>query len=109
MHEAGQKYRPSNGSEGVWFETEFCSQCRHMHPDPDKKPACDIWARAFLCSVNDPEYPAEWQYDDQDEPTCTKFSHHEWEMDEDENWIDPPEPEIVDPNQLSMFPDGENI
>lgn len=29
LKEISTKYRPSNGSEGMWFEENFCHQCTH--------------------------------------------------------------------------------
>lgn len=97
-----KKYRPSNGSEGVWFESKFCDRCLNQHPDPDCQPQCLIIMRAFLNDINDKEYPEEWQYDDNDKPTCTAFVKWDWGKDDDGNWIVPTPPPFDDPNQLVL-------
>ena len=96
-------YRPSNGTEGMWFEEEYCMQCLHCDPNPEGKKQCKIMMRAFLYNINEPNYPKEWIYDENDEPTCTKWQKWDWgdKGDPDDpdnpNWIPP-----TDPNQLCM-------
>lgn len=61
------KYRPSNGTEGEWFISEWCGNCqRDEHQD------CPIVAATFCYEVDDPQYPAEWIEDDNG-PQCTAF------------------------------------
>lgn len=99
-----KKYRPSNGSEGMWFEDQFCSQCINQHPDPDKGKNCMIVCNAMCYDLKDPEYPKEWVYDESDKPTCTAFVKWDWNSDDDEGgYNEPPPPEPFDPNQL-VFP-----
>ena len=67
-------YRPSNGTEGMYFEAKFCERCAKN--DPEK--GCDIQARAFWHQIDDPEYPKEWiardkPQDDLDDARCTAF------------------------------------
>lgn len=64
---AGQKYRPSNGTEGGLFMERYCHQCRR---DSEERP-CEILTRAVWADIDDPEYPAEWQYSDSRQPMCT--------------------------------------
>ena len=103
----GESYQPSNGSEGMWFEGEFCDQCIHQTPicDHIKQKNCDIVLMAMLHSPGHPEYPKEWIYRD-GKPTCTKFV--KWDWDNDGNPDDPDNPKAPppppDPNQLSLFP-----
>jgi len=99
-------YRPSNGTEGMYFTDQFCDQCMHQNPNPEADKNCDICMRAFCYGVNDPEYPIEWTYDALGKPTCTAFISWNWDEDGDpddpENPKAPPPP--PDPNQLQIFP-----
>lgn len=61
---AGQKYRPSNGTEGDYFEAAWCNDCRHNAD-------CNIWCNALLFRVDEPEYPTELQYAADGNPCCT--------------------------------------
>lgn len=103
-----RKYRPSNGSEGCWFEDKFCGQCKHQNPDPDKKPQCDISLHAFMFDLSDKEYPLEWQYDKDGKPTCTAFINWNWDDDSDGN-APPENPDSDDPNQLMLFSITDDI
>lgn len=78
---AGEKYRPSNGTEGECF---FESWCRHCQRDKamreganldecDDTERCDIIANTFAYDVDDAEYPTEWQYGKDGQPCCTAF------------------------------------
>lgn len=60
------KYRPSNGSEGDWFMGQFCFQCSAF-------PDCEILGRTMAYNITDPEYPDEWQQDEEGAVTCTSF------------------------------------
>src|SRR5215217_6576896 len=98
-------YRPSNGTEGMIFEENFCNQCIHMHPDPDKSPQCDKVLCAMCFDIGEPDYPKEWIQDDNgDNARCTAFVKHDWGNggDDGNDWKEP-EPIIPDdPNQLCM-------
>jgi len=105
-----QKYRPSNGSEGEWFESKFCMQCIHTNPDPDKKPQCKIWFRALVHYATDKEYPSEWTYDENNKPVCTAWVKWDWDNDGDPDDDDnPKKPKSVDPNQLLLFSDFDEL
>ncbi len=67
-HQPGEKYRPSNGSEGDSFMAMFCERCSK---DSEENP-CDILGRSMCFSEEDPEYPTEWTYSE-DGPVCTAF------------------------------------
>lgn len=97
-----KKYRPSNGSEGVWFTDKFCDQCANNHPNPDHPMQCMILCRSFCHDINHSDYPEEWQYDANDNPTCTAFKKWDWGRDDDGNWIEPEPVPPVDPNQLCL-------
>lgn len=61
-------YRPSSGSEGLWFEGKYCDNCKHnTSSDP-----CDIILMTMFYDVDDPEYPQEWVIVD-NKPTCTAY------------------------------------
>jgi len=98
-----RKYRPSNGTEGMWFEDKFCMNCINCDPNPDGKKQCMIMMRAFMHDTNEPQYPTEWVYDENNKPTCTAWVKWDWGNDGDPDNPDNPNhrpPE--DPNQLCM-------
>lgn len=66
---AGKPYRPSNGTEGMMFESAYCDRCIHFVNDE----SCDILIDALIYEINEPNYPKEWVYDSNGNPTCTKF------------------------------------
>lgn len=78
---AGQKYRPSNGTEGEVFFDAWCRQCardRSMSEgesvdECDDNEVCGIIARTFAHDIDDPEYPREWQYGPDGQPRCTAY------------------------------------
>ena len=64
-------YRPSNGSEGSWFESKFCDRCQNK--DYESQQYCVIHDGALLFGTKDPEYPVEWCYSENGNPICTEF------------------------------------
>lgn len=63
-----KKYRPSNGSEGMNFMRYFCDRCKYnINQD------CEILANSICYDINDPEYPKEWIYDENNDSICIKF------------------------------------
>lgn len=104
----GQLYCHSNGTEGMYFHSEFCEQCIHekfMHTQRFGDKQCEIFNAAFLIADTTKEgFPKEWQYDENDRPTCTAFVKWDWNgnRDDEGGFIDPPEPEPEDPNQLCL-------
>lgn len=98
-----EKYRPSNGTEGMMFTEHFCDRCINQHPDPDNKKQCMILCRSMCYSVDEPEYPEEWIYDENDRPTCTAWIKWDWGNDGDPDDRDNPKaPMPFNPNQLVM-------
>jgi hypothetical protein len=98
-----KKYRPSSGSEGIWFCGMFCDQCINQHPDPNNKKQCMILCRTLCHSINEPEYPTEWVYDENNNPTCTAFVKWDWNNDGDPDDPDNPKAPIPEnPMQLTM-------
>ena len=70
-------YRPSNSTEGDWFDHKWCEHCERDKlyrdaDDPNPDDGCQIIARSFAYSIGDQQYPREWRYVD-GEPTCTAF------------------------------------
>jgi hypothetical protein len=65
-----EKYRPSNGTEGLYFMAQWCDKCtKDNYPG---EPLCPIIADTFSLKVSDPRYPDEWRYDE-GKPVCTAF------------------------------------
>lgn len=98
-----RKYRPSNGDEGMWFTGTYCMNCIHCDPNPNGPKQCEILGKTLWLSVNDPEYPAEWIYDEQGKPICTAWK--KWDWGNDGNPDDPNNPKAPipeDPNQLCL-------
>ena len=61
-------YRPSNGTEGLYFEARMCDQCVRWR-------TCDIHLDVMCLDIDDPKYPKEWvQEDDGTNARCTAFS-----------------------------------
>lgn len=102
MNNRPKPYCPSNGSEGMYFIEEHCMNCVHCDPDPNGKKQCDILCRSMCYSPGEPNYPEEWIYDENNEPTCTKWAKWDWakEGDPDES---PNAPVPYNPNQLKLF------
>lgn len=102
----GDKYQPSNGSEGDWFTGKFCWQCIHCDPDPEGAKQCDILCKSLVFDTKDEEYPSEWTYDDNGKPTCTAWQKWDWGNDGDPDDEDNPKapPALPDPDQMNMFP-----
>jgi hypothetical protein len=81
IERAGAKYRPGNGTEGELFIESWCGQCERDHgmmkglplEECDDNQVCDIIARTFAFSVNDPNYPDDWQYGADGQPRCHSF------------------------------------
>jgi len=61
----GLPYMPSNGSEGLAFEAEFCDECERYCSDE----GCEIHWNAMIDDVQ----PEEWVYNTAGEPICTAF------------------------------------
>lgn len=77
---AGQKYEPSNGTEGEYFHAGWCCLCARdlamsegvPIEECDDNQKCDILGRSFL-GIDHPDYPPEWQYGKDGQPCCTAF------------------------------------
>lgn len=98
---AGEPYRPSNGTEGMMFEAEFCDRCKHddeCRRTGNTDVGCRIYLHVLCYEVTDPEYPVEWVFDALGHPICTAFEDVDTGGD-DEKWPAPIEPDL---NQM-MF------
>jgi hypothetical protein len=78
---AGQKYRPSNGTEGAVFIDAYCAQCERDHgmmaglplEECDDNQICELIGKTYMLAVDHPDYPSEWQYGKDGQPCCTAF------------------------------------
>jgi hypothetical protein len=70
-----KKYEPSNGSEGMWFIDKFCDMCDkdRFFSEATPEKGCKILAASLLYDIDDERYPAEWTYDEHNNPTCTAY------------------------------------
>lgn len=80
--QAGEPYRPSNGSEGNAFEGVFCEFCAHDkdwrewlegEQEGEAPEPCPIWSNCVALSIGDEEYPKELVIGEDGQPTCTNF------------------------------------
>ena len=80
------KYRPSNGTEGEWFHSNFCDQCLHDREYREKQEnGCELICFAMAFDTKDPEYPKEW-IEDENGPRCTKFELDTPEAEQRKRW-----------------------
>lgn len=78
---AGEKFRPSNGTELALFTCSWCENCGkdllvNGEKDVDDcKPGdlCKILTAATLHAEDDPRYPQEWQYGEDGQPMCAAY------------------------------------
>ncbi len=69
----GAPYRPSNGTEGEYFDEGWCANCKaDKNFRDDNGEGCPIIARALAYDVGDDGFPSEWQWQN-GEPVCTAF------------------------------------
>ena len=76
---AGKPYRPGNGTEGDYFHAAACARCtkwkRATDPE-DFDNGCMIELMAINMTIDEPEYPKEWIFGPDGQPTCTAFDQH---------------------------------
>ena len=76
---AGEKYRPSNGTEGQLFLDAFCRRCQRDAAmrtgvgSPSDEQRCEIIGLTMIHDTDEPEYPTAWQYGKDGQPCCTQF------------------------------------
>ena len=75
MRQEGEKYRPCNGDEGIWFQNRYCCHCIKDKASRDGRyeDGCRILADTMAYNVDDKEYPAQWTFDKDGSPICTAF------------------------------------
>ena len=66
-----RSYRPSNGTEGDFFMSQWCAHCALNNLDDD---FCVIQMLALTHDIDDDEYPSEWIYRN-GIPICTAYLH----------------------------------
>lgn len=79
-----EKYRPSNGTEGMIFEDRFCDRCKRearYRRTGDGADGCKIATAVFIYEIDDPKYPKEWIINKGDTSgmtaRCTAFRHED--------------------------------
>ena len=73
---AGDKFQPSNGTEGMVFDEVFCERCWYdakYRRTQDGRDGCEILCSVMAYDIKDDRYPNEWVYDGDGWPTCTAF------------------------------------
>ena len=81
MNQPGDKYQPSNDTEGHVFWADWCCKCQRDKAmregcdidECDDNERCDIIADTMCYSVEDEKYPKEWTYDKHGNPCCIAF------------------------------------
>lgn len=63
-------YRPSNGTEGDYFQSRWCELCVR---DDGADRICNILGNVLFHDVGDAEYPTEWTHDAEGQPMCAAF------------------------------------
>lgn len=72
----GDKYRPSNGSEGEFFKDKFCRRCQWFkwhNFGGMKYQTCPIELATTKYEEDSDKYPNQWTYDEDGKPICTEF------------------------------------
>jgi hypothetical protein len=77
-----EPYRPSNGTEGWAFASNWCARCTRdkLHnstvafEDYTDDDLCKIYNDATFYSPGDDKYPPEWRYNSSGEPCCTAYA-----------------------------------
>lgn len=67
-----EKYRPSNGTEGMEFYSSWCETCCN-DGGIDTDDGCEILTKTMVLDIEDEGYPNEWVYDEQGVPCCTRY------------------------------------
>ena len=65
----GEKWRPSNGTEGEIFIASWCGKCGN------DESTCEILTATFAYCEADSEYPLQWQLGADGQPKCTAFRY----------------------------------
>lgn len=68
-------YQPASGGEGAEFMATFCDRCtKDAAFRAGTGDSCPIAANTMVLTPADAEYPREWIYGADGEPTCTAFN-----------------------------------
>lgn len=70
-------YKPANGTEGEWFFSKFCYNCKYYVEDKESgSDDCELnlIIAAEINEITDNDYPDEWTYDEKGNPICTDFT-----------------------------------
>ena len=112
-----RRFFPSNGTEGMIFVENFCSNCIHekfMNTQNYNDKKCEIFDNSLLnnrpCYNKDLEYDG-WEWfcnEDFGNWKCSQFKYWDWGNDRDGR-NEPSEPIPYDPNQLLLFSFDEKI
>lgn len=95
-------YCPSNGTEGMVFESKFCDHCIHENAELQKY--CDLATNAHFFHPTEREFPIEWVRSGNG-PSCTSYVQWDWNNDGDPGDPNNPKAPIVPiANQLNLFP-----
>lgn len=120
---ADRRFIPSNGTDGMIFIDQFCSNCIHerwMHHQDSDEVKCEILSNSML--HNRPCYDKDlgvdgWEWFDNGnfdnypknyEWECNQFKYFN-KGDDRDGWNEPPETPPYDPNQLILFSFDEKI
>lgn len=69
-----RKYRPSNGTEGAIFQSQYCDRCEKDREGREKQEGgCQILCRTLFLDLTDPDYPEEWTFDKDGKALCAAF------------------------------------
>jgi hypothetical protein len=70
----GTPFEHTNGTVGWSWCEDWCFRCVHdaQYSDEDPQAGCQILARSLAFSPGEPEYPAEWVYQN-GRPVCTAY------------------------------------
>lgn len=69
-------YRPSNGTEGESFISQWCAKCEYEERarQDETCSGCEVLGATMAFDIDDEHYPGEWVSDlDGRNPRCTKF------------------------------------
>jgi len=75
VEHAGQRYEPSNGTEGEIFMSEWCRQCARDRAMREGEPEteCDDDELCTIIAANFAGEAKEWVYGTDGQPMCTAF------------------------------------
>ena len=71
-----KKYRPSNGTEGDMFMSQFCHKCIKFPHSPESVRQCGIYFKTMCYTLADKKYPHQWQIKE-DGPVCTAYKNRD--------------------------------